>query len=262
MTQHHAVTNTTTGNPGRRLEGKVAVVTGSSSGIGAATAKSLAAQGAAVVLAARRADRLEKLVAEIEGEGGRAVAQPTDTTSARDLTAMVERAVTEFGHLDWAVNNAGASGRGAFLDLPVEDFDRAVDVNLRGVMLAMRAEIPAMLDNGGGAIVNTASVGGLVGVPGLSAYIASKHGVIGLTKSVGLEFATRNIRVNAVAPGGTNTEMLASGTQQQRDFLAGLSPMKRIAESEEIAAAIVYLLADATFTTGSVLSADGGQAAG
>lgn len=126
----------------------------------------------------------------------------------------------------------------------------------------MRAEIPVMLDNGGGAIVNTASVGGLVGVPGLSAYTAAKHAVIGLTKSVGLEFATRNVRVNAVAPGGTNTEMLASGTQEQRDFLASLSPMKRISHPSEIAAAIVYLLADATFSTGITLSADGGQSAG
>ena len=247
---------------GRRLEGRVAVVTGASSGIGAATGRLLAAQGAAVVLAARRADRLEELAEEIRAAGGLAVAQVTNTTAMGDLAGMVDRAVSEFGHLDWAVNNAGASGRGAFLEIPLEDFDHAVEVNLRGVMLAMRAEIPAMLANGGGAIVNTASVGGLVGVPGLSAYTAAKHAVIGLTKSVGLEFATRNIRVNAVAPGGTNTEMLASGTQAQRDFLAGLSPMERISEPEEIAAAIVYLLADATFTTASVLSADGGQAAG
>jgi A-factor type gamma-butyrolactone 1'-reductase (1S-forming) len=241
-----------------RLNGKVAVVTGASTGIGAATARMLAAQGAAVVLAARRADKLAELADEITGNGGRAVPQPTDTTSASDLARMVDRAVTEFGHLDWAVNNAGASARGAFLEIPVETFDRAVAVNLRGVMLAMRAEIPAMLDNHGGAIVN---VGGLVGVPGLSAYTASKHGVIGLTKSVGLEFATRNIRVNAIAPGGTNTEMLASGTQEQRDFLASLSPMKRVSEPAEIAAAIVYLLADATFSTAITLSADGGQSA-
>jgi NAD(P)-dependent dehydrogenase (short-subunit alcohol dehydrogenase family) len=244
-----------------RLEGRVAVVTGASTGIGAATARMLAAQGAAVVLAARRADKLAELADEITGNGGQAAAQPTDTTSESDLARMVERAVTEFGHLDWAVNNAGASARGAFLEIPVEDFDRAVAVNLRGVMLAMRAEIPAMLDNRGGAIVNVASVGGLVGVPGLSAYTASKHGVIGLTKSVGLEFATRNIRVNAIAPGGTNTEMLASGTQEQQDFLASLSPMKRVSEPAEIAAGIIYLLADATFSTAITLSADGGQSA-
>jgi NAD(P)-dependent dehydrogenase (short-subunit alcohol dehydrogenase family) len=215
-----------------RLNGKVAVVTGASTGIGAATARMLAAQGAAVVLAARRADKLAELADEITGNGGQAAAQPADTTSASDLARMVDRAVTEFGHLDWAVNNAGASARGAFLEIPVEDFDAAVAVNLRGVMLAMRAEIPAMLDNRGGAIVN-----------------------------VGLEFATRNIRVNAIAPGGTNTEMLASGTQEQRDYLASLSPMKRVSEPAEIAAGIVYLLADATFSTAITLSADGGQSA-
>jgi NAD(P)-dependent dehydrogenase (short-subunit alcohol dehydrogenase family) len=244
-----------------RLKGKVAVITGASTGIGAATARMLAAQGAAVVLAARRGDKLTEVTDQITSSGGLAVPQFTDTTSESDLARMVERAVTEFGHLDWAVNSAGASARGAFLDIPIETLDRALAVNLRGVFLAMRAEIPAMLDNGGGAIVNVASVGGLVGVPGLSAYTASKHGVIGLTKSVGLEFATRNIRVNAIAPGGTNTEMLNSGTQQQRDFLASLSPMKRVSEPDEIAAAIVYLLADATFSTAITLAADGGQSA-
>jgi A-factor type gamma-butyrolactone 1'-reductase (1S-forming) len=244
-----------------RLKGKVAVITGASTGIGAATARMLAAQGTAVVLAARRTDKLAEVTDQITSGGGLAVPHPTDTTSESDLARMVERAVTEFGHLDWAVNNAGASARGAFLDVPIETFDRALAVNLRGVFLAMRAEIPAMLDNGGGAIVNVASVGGLVGVPGLSAYTASKHGVIGLTKSVGLEFATRNIRVNAIAPGGTNTEMFASGTQEQRDFLASLSPMKRVSEPDEIAAALVYLLADATFSTAITLSADGGQSA-
>lgn len=247
--------------PAARLHGKVAVVTGASSGIGAATARSLAAQGAAVVLAARRADKLEELAAEITASGGLAVAQPTDTTSAADVARMVDRAVAEFGHLDWAVNNAGASGRGALLDISMDFFDHVLDVNLRGVLLAMRAEIPAMLDNGAGAIVNVASVGGLVGVPGLAAYTASKHAVIGLTKSAGLEFATRNIRINAIAPGGTATEMFQSGTQQQRDFLAALAPMKRVSDPAEIAAGIVYLLADATFSTGITLSADGGQSA-
>ena len=254
MTQPHTA-------PGRRLEGKVALVTGASSGIGAATARALAAQGAAVVLAARRADKLKELATEITAAGGLAVDQPADTTDPADVTGMVDRAVTEFGHLDWAVNNAGASGRGPLLDISMELFDHVLDVNLRGVMLALRAEIPAMLRNGGGAIVNVASVGGLVGVPGLSAYTASKHAVIGLTRSAGLELAARNVRVNAVAPGGTATEMFSSGTQEQRDFLAGLSPMKRVSDPGEIAAAIIFLLADATFSTGTVLSADGGQSA-
>ena len=259
MTEQLNVTQSHGHAPHLPLSGKVAVVTGASSGIGAATAQLLAEGGAQVVLAARRADRLDEVVDSITARGGAAVAQVTDTTNADDLHAMVERAQREYGHLDWAVNSAGAPGRAPFLDLSMEQFDNVMNVNVRGVLLAMRAELPAMLDNGSGAIVNVASVGGLVGVPGLSAYVTSKHAVVGLTKSVGLEYATRGIRVNAVAPGGTNTEMLSSGTQEQRDFLASLAPMRRISEPQEIARSIIYLLADATYTVGLTLSADGGQ---
>jgi A-factor type gamma-butyrolactone 1'-reductase (1S-forming) len=243
----------------RRLEGRVAVVTGASSGIGAATAHALARQGANVVLAARGRDRLESVAKEITAAGGNAIAQPTDTTNPDELARLVQRAQAEYGHLDYAVNNAGAPGRAPFLELTTEQFDNVIDVNLRGVMLAMQAEIPAMLANGGGAIVNTASVGGLVGVPNLSAYVASKHGVIGLTKSVALEYATQGIRINAVAPGGTDTAMLASGTQEQRKFLESLAPMSRLADPAEIATAIIFLLVDATYSTGITLAADGGQ---
>ncbi len=243
----------------RRLAGKVAVITGASSGIGEATARELARLGASVVLAARRLDRLQAVVADIEAAGGAAYPVATDTTKADDLARMVDAAISQFDRLDYAVNNAGASGRGAFMEVKPEDFDRVMETNLRGVFLAMQAEIPALLATGGGAIVNTASVGGLVGVPGLSSYVASKWAVIGLTKSVALEYATKGIRINAIAPGGTATEMLAGGTQEQRDFLASLAPMKRIADPAEIARGIVYLLADATFTTGIALPADGGQ---
>ena len=243
----------------RRLQGKVAVVTGASSGIGEATARELARLGASVVLAARRLDRLEAVAAGITAAGGTACPVVTDTTKLEDLQRMVDTAVTQYGRLDYAVNNAGASGRGAFMDVDIEVFDRAVETNLRGVFLAMRAEIPALLESGGGAIVNTASVGGLVGVPGLSSYAASKWAVIGLTKSVALEYATKGIRINCIAPGATATEMLAGGTQEQRDFLASLAPMKRICEPVEIARGIIYLLADATFSTGIALPADGGQ---
>lgn len=253
------ITTTTTTNSTRRLEGTVALVTGASSGIGAATAQLLASLGSSVVLAARRADRLDEIVSAITADGGIAIAHVTDTTKAEDLQAVVDRAVEEFGHLDFAVNSAGTPGRAPFIDMPMEQFDNVMNVNLRGVVLAMRAEIPAMLANGHGAIVNVASVGGLVGVPGLSAYVTSKHAVVGLTKSVGLEFATKGIRINAIAPGGTNTDMLASGTQAQRDFLASLAPMQRISEPIEIATSIVYLLADATYAVGLTLAADGGQ---
>lgn len=243
----------------RRLEGKVAVITGASSGIGEATARELARLGASVVLAARRLDRLEAVAADIRAAGGVAYPVVTDTTKADDLKRMVETATGHYGRLDYAVNNAGASGRGAFMDVAVEDFDRVMETNLRGVFLAMQAEIPALLESGGGAIVNTASVGGLVGVPGLSSYVASKWALIGLTKSVALEYATKDIRINAIAPGATDTEMSASWTPAQREFMSGLAPMKRICEPVEIARGIVYLLADATFTTGIALPADGGQ---
>ena len=243
----------------RRLEGKVAVITGASSGIGEATARELARLGASVVLAARRLDRLQAVVKDIEAAGGTAYPVVTDTTKSDDLARMVEVAIRQYSRLDYAVNNAGASGRGAFMDVKVEDFDRVMETNLRGVFLAMQAEIPALLATGGGAIVNTASVGGLVGVPGLSSYVASKWALIGLTKSVALEYATQNIRINAIAPGATATEMSASWTPAQREFMSGLAPMKRICEPVEIARGIVYLLADATFTTGIALPADGGQ---
>lgn len=139
----------------------------------------------------------------------------------------------------------------------VEDFDHTMNTNVRAVFLAMQAEIPALLQSGGGAICNTASVGGFVGVPNLSSYVASKHAVVGLTKSVALEYATKGIRINAIAPGGTDTDMISSGTQEQRDTLASYSSMKRLANPVEIARGITYLLVDATFTTGITLPADG-----
>ncbi|MFT4507162.1 SDR family NAD(P)-dependent oxidoreductase [Caballeronia sp. 15711] len=259
MTVETLNTSVPASNAERRLEGKVAVVTGASSGIGEATARELARLGASVVLAARRLDRLEAVVADIRAAGGTAYAVVTDTTKADDLKRMVDTALEQYNRLDYAVNNAGASGRGEFMDVTVEDFDRVMETNLRGVFLAMQAEIPVLLQSGGGAIVNTASVGGLVGVPGLSAYVASKWALIGLTKSVALEYATKNIRINAIAPGATATEMSASWTPAQREIMSGLAPMKRICEPIEIARGIVYLLADATFTTGIALPADGGQ---
>ncbi len=244
-----------------RLEGKVAIVTGASSGIGEATAKELGRLGASVVLVARRQEKLESIVASIDAAGGTAISFVADITEPKDLAKMVATATDTYGRLDYAVNNAGATGRGAFLDIKVEDFDHTMNTNVRAVFLAMQAEIPALLESGGGAIVNTASVGGLVGVPNLAPYVASKHAVVGLTKSVALEFATKGIRVNAIAPGGTETAMISSGTKEQKDTLASYSAMKRLAEPDEIARGIVYLLADATFTTGITMAADGGQSA-
>jgi NAD(P)-dependent dehydrogenase (short-subunit alcohol dehydrogenase family) len=241
-----------------RLAGKVAVVTGASSGIGEATARELARLGANVVMAARRLNRLEGIVAEIEAAGGHAFPLATDATKAHDLKRMVAAAEERYGRLDYAVNNAGVPGQGAFMDMAVEDFDRIAAINLRGVFLAMQAEIPPILKSGGGAIVNVSSVAGLVGVPGMSLYAATKWGVVGLTKSVALEYATQGIRINAIAPGLTATEMLDGATTKEREFLLSITPMKRISEPIEIARSVTYLLTDATFTTGAALPADGG----
>lgn len=256
------MTDASSSTTGKRLQGTVSVVLGASSGIGEATARLLAELGSSVVLGARRADKLNEITDSITSAEGIAVAHVTDTTDPAAVQALVATATSQFGRLDFAVNSAGAPGRGAFVETPVDFFDHVMNVNFRGVLLAMQAELPPMLEQKSGAIVNVASVGGLVGVPGLSAYVASKHAVVGLTKSVGLELATTGVRVNAIAPGGTDTEMLSSGTKEQRDFLMSLSPMKRISEPREIATSIVYLLADATSMTGFTLSADGGQSIG
>jgi A-factor type gamma-butyrolactone 1'-reductase (1S-forming) len=252
--------NPTASPDGKRLSGKVAVVTGASSGIGAATARALARLGASVVLAARRVDRLEAIAREIEAAGGHAVPLATDAAKAPDLKRMVEVAVETYGRLDFAVNNAGITGHGAFLDMAVEDFDRTMATNLRGVFLAMQAEIPAMLKSGSGAIVNVSSVAAVVGFPGMSVYAATKCGVIGLTKCVALEYATQGIRINAIAPGMTATEMMDGASKEELEGLLNITPMKRIADAGEIARDIVYLLADATYTTGATWMADGGIA--
>lgn len=242
-----------------RLKDRVAVVVGGSAGIGAETARELASRGTNVVIAARRREELEEVAASARDLGSGTV-EPfvADTTNPEDLKALVHFAVERFGQLDYAVNNAGVSGRGSIQEIDKEFVERVLSVNLAGVFWALQAELPEIEKNGG-AIVNTSSVGGLVGVPGLSAYAASKWGVIGLTKSVALEYATRGVRINAIAPGSTATEMLMSGSQESRDFLISLAPMKRISEPIEIARAIVFLLADATYSTGTVFVADGGQ---
>ena len=254
---------TTPNSPERdadRLTDRVAVIVGASAGIGAETARELASRGMNVVVAARRREALQEVAASVDGLGGTVEPFVADTTNPDDLKTLVRFSVERFGRLDYAVNNAGVSGRGSILELEKEFVENVLAVNLAGMFWALQAELPEIEKNGG-AIVNTASVGGLVGVPGLSAYAASKWGVIGLTKSVALEYATRGVRINAIAPGSTATEMLMSGSQESRDFLISLAPMKRISEPIEIARAIVFLLAGATYTTGTVLAADGGQSA-
>lgn len=249
----------------RLLEHKVAVVMGASRGIGAASARALAAAGAAVVLAARDAGALGQLAEQIEHEGGRALVAPADVTDSASVDGTIERTVDTFGRLDLALNNAAGGGHPPLplADVAVDDFDSALSVNLRGAFLAMKYEIPAMLAGDGGAIVNMASTAGLDAVAGLAGYVSSKHGLIGLTKVAALDYADRGIRVNALAPGPILTDRLAQAGEEAQRLAAAAMPMQRIGLPDEVAAAVVWLLSDqAAFITGATLPIDGGKLAG
>src|SRR5215467_14996195 len=251
-------------NNNNTFEGKVALVTGATSGIGKATAIAFARAGAKVVLTGRREKEGAQVVAEIRKLGGEAAFVRTDIANDADVQAMVKFVVDKFGKLDIAFNNAGVEWKGALDQATEAEYRRIFDINVWGVLNSMRHEIPVMLKNGGGAIVNTSSVAGHVGLPQVSVYIASKHAVEGLTKSVALEFAKQNIRINAVAPGVIATEMFDRFADDQfRNRITSITPVGRIGASDEIAAAVLYLASDdAKFTTGASLVVDGGYVAG
>jgi NAD(P)-dependent dehydrogenase (short-subunit alcohol dehydrogenase family) len=253
-----------TTSPPPSLAGKVALVAGASRGIGAVTAHAFARAGAAVVLAARDRQALEKVADSIRAEGGQALAVPTDVGDPASVERLVQQAVDTFGRLDAAFNNATDGPLPAPLaDIDLEEFDKGIRTNIRGTFLGMKYEIQAMLRSGGGAIVNMASVAGLEGVANLAAYVAGKTGIIGLTKVAALDYADQGIRVNVVAPGPILTYHLeAAGEEAQRR--AGLStPMGRVGQAEEVAAAVVWLCSEgASFVTGVTLPIDGGQSAG
>jgi NAD(P)-dependent dehydrogenase (short-subunit alcohol dehydrogenase family) len=248
----------------KTFEGKVALVTGGTSGIGKATAIAFARAGAKVVLTGRREKEGTQVVAEIKKLGGDAAFVRADVAKDADVKAMIDFTVDKFGRLDIAFNNAGVEWKGPLEQATEAEYRRVFDINVWGVLNSMRHEIPAMLKNGGGAIVNTSSVAGHVGLPQVSVYIASKHAVEGLTKSVALEFAKQNIRINAVAPGVIATEMFdrfASG--EFRDQIVSVVPVGRVGVGDEIAEAVLYLASDsAKFTTGASLVVDGGFIAG
>jgi NAD(P)-dependent dehydrogenase (short-subunit alcohol dehydrogenase family) len=247
------------------LSGKAAIVTGASRGIGAATARALAAAGASVALAARDADALQHVADEIVAAGGRALPVPTDVGDATAVEALVQRTVAEFGGLDLAFNNAAGGGHPPtpLTDVAVEDFDSALAINLRGTFLCMKYEIAAMLGGGGGAIVNMASTAGLEAVGGLAAYVSTKHGIVGLTKVAALEYAARGVRVNVVAPGPILTDQLARAGEAAQQGAAQAVPMRRVGEPEEVASTVAWLCGDgASFITGAVIPIDGGKMAG
>ncbi len=245
------------------LNGKVGIVTGGGTGIGRASALAMAKAGAAVVIGNRDATKAEEVVQLIRQTGGRAVFQKTDVSNAADVKALVERAVREFGRLDIALNNAGTDGQQAPLhEQDIEKASLLFDVNLKGVFYCMKFEIEQMLKTGGGAIVNTSSIFGLNGYPGWSLYTATKHAVTGMTKAAALDYAKKNIRINAVGPGPVETPLLAKGTGGDPHSYAAFVPMGRIGQPDEIADAVVWLLSDdARYVTGHTLPVDGGVCA-
>ena len=248
------------------LNGKIALITGGSTGIGRATAQVFAREGAKVAVADVNVAGAEETMRLIQDAGGEAVFIRTDVSQAADTEAMVKTVVETYGRLDCAFNNAGIEGE--FLptpDYPETTWDRVIGINLKGVWLSMKAEIKQMLSQGGGAIVNTASVAGLQGMPSASAYVAAKHGVVGLTKTAALEYAKAGIRVNAVCPGGVETPMLKRAFEKvpsMEEGVASAEPVGRLAQPAEIGEAVAWLCSDAaSFVTGHPMAVDGGYVA-
>ncbi|NVK36627.1 MAG: SDR family oxidoreductase [Gammaproteobacteria bacterium] len=243
---------------------KVAIVTGGSNGIGRATAIAFAQHGASVMVADIDQALGEATVAHIRENGGQASFAICDVTRAPDVQALVETTLATYGRLDFAFNNAGIEIEDSKLAEGTEfTFDAIMNVNVKGVWQCMKYQIPAMLKNGGGAIVNTASVAGLGAAPKMAVYSASKHAVIGLTKSAAVEYGKKGIRVNAVCPAVIDTEMFrraAESDPRKAEFVAGMHPVGRIGQVEEVAAAVMYLCSNQSgFTTGIALPVDGGH---
>ena len=247
--------------------GKVAIVTGGSAGIGRATAVAFAREGAKVVVASRRIKEGEETVQLIKRAGSDGFFIKTDVAKAAEVKTMVEKTVATYGRLDYAFNNAGViePKPGPLVEQTEETFAHVIDINVKGVWLSMKYEIPEMLKHGGGAIVNMSSVAGVISFPGIGIYVASKHAVIGLTKTAALEYSKSGVRVNAVNPAAIETDMLAhvaGGNKDAMSQMAAHHPIGRIGKPEEIAEAVIWLCSDkASFVTGHSLLIDGGLTA-
>lgn len=250
----------------KTFSGQVALVTGAGNGIGRATALAFAAQGLKVVVSDVDVNGGEGTVAHIRDAGGTASFVRCDVTRDAEVKALVEATVSTYGRLDYAFNNAGIDiEKGKLADSTEAEFDALMNVNVKGVWLCLKHQIPVMLAQGGGAIVNTASVAGLLAAPKMAIYSATKHAVIGLTKSAAIEYGKKNIRVNAVCPAVIDTEMFRradAADPKKGAFARAMHPIGRIGKAEEIAAAVLYLCSDAAgFTTGVALPVDGGLTA-
>jgi 3-oxoacyl-[acyl-carrier protein] reductase len=244
-----------------RLQGRIALVTGASRGIGAAIARRLAADGAAVAINyAGSRSAAEALVAEIVGQGGRAVALQADVSDPSACATLVESTIAEFGHLDILVNNAGITRDGLLVRMSDDDWDAVIRTNLGGVFAMTRAAARPMMKARSGCIVNITSVVGMMGNAGQANYSAAKAGVIGLTKTTARELASRNVRCNAVAPGFISTDMTAKMSDDQREAIAGQIALGRLGRAEDIASAVAFLCSEeASYVTGQVLAVDGGM---
>jgi NAD(P)-dependent dehydrogenase (short-subunit alcohol dehydrogenase family) len=248
---------------GEMLKGKVAVVTGGASGIGRATAALFARKGANVVVADYEPTGGQDTVKMIKGEGGEAFFVETDVSRPEDVERMVKETVKTYGLLDILFNNAGVGETAKATEASLEHWERVLAINLRGVFLGCKYAIPRMIRNGGGSIINNASILAEVGFSEATAYAASKHGIVGLTQTIAIDYAAQGIRANTVCPGFIRTPMVMKGLDEEtRGYIAGLHPLGRMGEPEEVAEAVLFLASDrSSFVTGTCLFVDGGYTA-